>query len=48
MLIGNKCDLEKQRAVSYEEGEKFAKQHNMAFMECSAKNATNVDQVSRH
>jgi Ras-related protein Rab-2A len=45
ILIGNKCDLERQRAVSYEEGEKFAKDHNIAFMECSAKSATNVDQA---
>jgi len=45
MLVGNKSDLEKLRAVSYEEGEKFAKEHGMTFMECSAKSSTNVDQV---
>eukprot|EP01080_Neovahlkampfia_damariscottae_P005099 gene5099-8698_t len=44
-LIGNKSDLEKLRAVSYEEGENFAKKHGMQFVECSAKSSTNVDQA---
>jgi Ras-related protein Rab-2A len=44
-LVGNKLDLDKQRAVSYEEGENFAKLHGMAFIECSAKTSSNVDTV---
>ncbi|EAN80470.1 Ras-related protein RAB2B, putative [Trypanosoma equiperdum] len=43
MLIGNKCDLEKKREVSREEGEAFARKHNLVFMETSAKTAQNVD-----
>lgn len=43
MLIGNKSDLEGKRAVSTEEGEQFAKQHNLIFLETSAKNANNVE-----
>ena len=43
MLIGNKCDLENKRQVSREEGEQFAAQHNLIFMETSAKTAHNVD-----
>ena len=45
MLIGNKKDLEAKRAVSYEEGEKFARQNNLFFIEASAKTAENVEEV---
>ena len=45
MLIGNKSDLENKRAVSKEEGEAFAKQHGITFLETSAKTAENVEQV---
>ncbi|XP_020913173.1 ras-related protein Rab-37 [Exaiptasia diaphana] len=43
MLLGNKADLSKQRAVTREQGEKLAKDHNVAFMETSAKTGLNVD-----
>merc|ERR1711904_176020 len=43
MLIGNKCDDEEKRAVTYEEGESFAKQHGLLFLETSAKTAHNVE-----
>jgi len=44
ILIGNKLDLERQRQVSYEEGERFAKQNNLAyFMETSAKTSEKVE-----
>jgi GTPase SAR1 family protein len=46
MLIGNKCDLSHRRAVSYEEGEQFAKEHGLVFMEASAKTAQNVEEVN--
>ena len=45
MLIGNKCDLSHRRAVSYEEGEQFAKENGLVFMEASAKTAQNVEEV---
>ncbi|KAK9664047.1 hypothetical protein RND81_14G016100 [Saponaria officinalis] len=45
MLVGNKCDLARRRAVSTEEGEQFAKQHGLIFMECSAKTAQNVEEA---
>lgn len=45
MLIGNKGDLDSRRAVSYEEGEKFAKQHDLIFLETSAKNDENVEEA---
>jgi len=45
MLIGNKCDDDDKRAVSKEEGEAFAKQHGLLFLETSAKTAHNVEEV---
>jgi Ras-related protein Rab-2A len=45
MLIGNKCDLDTRRQVSYEEGERFAKENSLIFMETSAKNQTNVEEA---
>ena len=46
MLIGNKNDLEHRRAVSTKEGELFAQENGLIFMETSAKTATNVESVS--
>lgn len=48
MLIGNKSDLEHRRQVSKEEGEKFAKEHNLIFLETSAKTAANVEEAFIH
>uniref|UniRef100_A0A0E0DF61 Uncharacterized protein n=1 Tax=Oryza meridionalis TaxID=40149 RepID=A0A0E0DF61_9ORYZ len=45
MLVGNKSDLSHRRAVSYEEGEQFAKEHGLIFMEASAKTAQNVEEA---
>merc|ERR1712226_1789855 len=36
LLVGNKKDLEKLRSVPTAEGEAFAKQHNLPFLETSA------------
>ena len=44
MLIGNKSDLDTRRQVSTEEGERFAKEHGLIFMETSAKTAYNVEE----
>ena len=43
-LIGNKCDLEGKRAVSYEEGKNFAEENNLLFFETSAKDGTNIQE----
>ena len=45
MLIGNKSDMESQRQVTREEGESFAREHGLIFMETSAKTAANVDEA---
>lgn len=42
ILIGNKNDLENERQVSYEEGESFAKENGLLFLETSAKTAHNI------
>ena len=43
MLVGNKCDLKTQRAVETSEAMAFAEQHNLAFIETSALDASGVD-----
>merc|ERR1711971_497105 len=45
MLIGNKSDLEARRDVKREEGEAFAREHGLVFMETSAKTAANVEEA---
>ena len=45
MLIGNKSDLAARRAVSAAEGEAFAAEHGLVFLETSAKTAHNVEEV---
>eukprot|EP00914_Ancora_sagittata_P005781 GHVO01011700.1.p1 GENE.GHVO01011700.1~~GHVO01011700.1.p1 ORF type:complete len:209 (-),score=21.24 GHVO01011700.1:335-961(-) len=44
ILIGNKCDLER-REVTTEEGERFARQHSLVFLETSAKTSKNVEEA---
>merc|ERR1719183_1536720 len=45
MLIGNKTDLDSKRAVTREEGEQFAQDHGLVFMETSAKTSANVEEA---
>ncbi|KAJ6249365.1 dystroglycan-related [Anaeramoeba flamelloides] len=44
-LIGNKADLSNDRAVSYEEGEKFAKEHGLEYYETSANTSKNIEKI---
>ena len=44
MIVGNKSDLDERRQVSTEEGERFAKENGLIFMETSAKTAHNVEE----
>lgn len=44
-IVGNKLDRENERVISYEEGEAFAKENNFMYMEISAKEGTNVDNL---
>jgi Ras-related protein Rab-11A len=43
MLVGNKSDLKHLRAVETDEAMAFAEQHNLAFIETSALDASGVD-----
>ena len=45
ILVGNKCDLEKDRKVSIEMGKNKAKEMNCAFYETSALNNTMIEEV---
>ena len=44
-LVGTKCDLNAQRVISEEEGEKKAKEFNVHFMETSAKMNININEL---
>ena len=43
MLVGNKCDLRKERAVTTEMGKLFARNNEPSFLEASALDSTNVE-----
>lgn len=43
VLIGNKIDLDNERIITYEEGEKYAKNNGMLFFEVSALTGENID-----
>ena len=45
LLIGNKCDLEEKRKVTYQEGKDFATSNGMQFIETSAKTAAKVQEA---
>ncbi|MFS7898872.1 putative small GTP-binding protein [Helianthus anomalus] len=45
MLVGNKSDLSHRRAVSREEGEQFAKENDLLFLEASARTSQNVEEA---
>ncbi|KAE8706690.1 Ras-related protein RABB1b [Hibiscus syriacus] len=43
MVIGNKCDLSQRRAISKEDGEKFAKENGLLLLETSARTSQNAE-----
>jgi Ras-related protein Rab-8A len=45
ILVGSKCDLEDERAISYEEGQAFASEYNIQFFEVSSKKDLNVEKM---
>ncbi|XP_044472150.1 ras-related protein Rab5-like isoform X2 [Mangifera indica] len=44
-LVANKVDLEDKRKVGYEDGELYAKENGLSFLETSAKTAQNVNEL---
>lgn len=47
VLVGNKSDLESDRRVPVEEARRIAEQWNSPYIECSAKQNSNIDDVFR-
>ena len=45
MLVGNKCDLKHLQAIPTEEVQTFANEKNLLFVEASALDATNVEEL---
>jgi GTPase SAR1 family protein len=46
VLVGNKCDLEDERVVGKEVGQTLARNWGSTFLETSAKQKINVNEVS--
>ena len=44
-LVGNKVDLEDKRIINKEEANKFAEEHNLPYIETSAKDGINIDEL---
>ena len=44
-LVANKTDLDSRRTVSTEEGQRFASENNLLFVEASAKTSSNVEEA---
>ena len=45
MLVGNKVDLNDERAVDYKEAKAYADKHSFQYFETSAKTKINVDKA---
>lgn len=46
ILVGNKCDMEDERVISYERGKQLAEQLGIEFFETSAKENVNVKVIN--
>ena len=45
VLVGNKCDLENTRQIRKEEGEEIANKYGIKYIETSAKDTTNIEDL---
>jgi len=45
ILVGNKTDLQEDREVTFLEASRFAQENDLMFLETSAKNGENVEEV---
>lgn len=43
IIVGNKCDLEKERQITFEEGKALANEFNVEFLEVSASENINIE-----
>ena len=44
-LVGNKTDLVEQRKIKNEDANNFAKEHNLPYIETSAKDGINIEEL---
>ena len=45
ILVGNKCDLEHQRAVTKDQGNEMALKYGIKYLETSAKDTINIEEL---
>lgn len=45
MLVASKSDLKDERKVSYKQGEELAERYGMDFLEVSAKDGSNIEEI---
>lgn len=45
ILVGNKCDLDHKRQVSFDNGKELADKYGIKFLETSAKETVNIDEL---
>ena len=45
ILVGNKCDLDSKRQVSFDNGKELADKYGITFLETSAKETVNIDEL---
>jgi len=45
ILVGNKCDLDHKRTITNEQGKELASKYGINFMETSAKETVNIDEL---
>ncbi len=45
IIIGNKTDLQTTRAITLQEGQKLSEELGLTFMETSAKEGTNINEI---
>jgi len=45
LLLGNKSDLNQQRAISQQQGQSYANENSMSFYETSAMNGQNIEEA---
>lgn len=45
ILVGNKCDLDSKRQVSFDNGKELADKYGIKFLETSAKETVNIDEL---
>ena len=45
LLLGNKCDQESKRVITFDAANEYANKLNIPYLETSARDATNVDQA---